>query len=45
MLNPPVLSMLDLETDGEGSIDPLSLQAVYERLWQELRPEVKTAQG
>lgn len=40
MLKPPVLSRLDLDTDAEGSVDPLSLQAVYERLADRILPAV-----
>lgn len=40
MLTPPVLSRLDLDTNTEGSVDPLSLQAVYERLADRVLPAV-----
>ena len=32
MLKPPVISLADPVVDGEGGIDPLSLQRTYERL-------------
>jgi hypothetical protein len=40
MLRPPVRSLLDLDIEGEGSVDPLSLQPVYERLADRILPAV-----
>lgn len=39
-LQPPVLSAFDPLLEGEGSIDPLGLQAIYERLADRVLPAV-----
>lgn len=40
MLSPPLLSASDPVTTSEGSIDPLSLNAVYERLADRILPSL-----
>lgn len=40
MLRPPVISLADPVVDGEGGIDPLSLQRTYERLADRMLPAV-----
>src|ERR1043166_6552997 len=40
MLNPPVVSLADPVVEGEGGIDPLSLQRTYERLADRMLPAV-----
>jgi len=40
VLQAPVLSELDLLLESEGSVDPLGLQAVYERLADKILPAI-----